>query len=88
MGHGLAFMSGLMLVNPLARQEHHASILATYFSIAYLGAIVPILAVGYLADFQGMPAAVVILCLVFAGLCLALLALSRMFLTPERLDEI
>lgn len=84
-GHGLAFMSGLMLVNMVARPEDHAGILASYFSIAYLGTIVPILAVGYLADAIGLSLAVVIFCLVFAVVGILLLGLSWAFVTPERL---
>lgn len=85
MGHGLAFMSGLVLVNMVARPEDHAGILASYFSIAYLGTIVPILAVGYLADAIGLSSAVVIFCLVFAVIGAALLSVSWLFLTPDRL---
>lgn len=83
-GHGLSFMAGLLLVNSIAREEHHAGILATFLSIAYSGAIVPILAVGYLADTMGLSAAVVGFCLTFVSICLALFALSRRVLRPER----
>lgn len=86
-GHGLIFMSGLVLINAIARQEHHAGILATFLSMAYLGTIAPILGVGYLADHIGLASAVVVFCLAFAGFCLLLFASSRTALAPDRLAQ-
>lgn len=86
-GHGLIFMSGLVVINTIARQEHHAGILATFLSIAYLGTIAPILGVGYLADHVGLTSAVVVFCLTFAGFCLLLFACSRTTLDPGRLKQ-
>lgn len=84
-GHGLAFMAGLSIVNRIARAEHHAGILATFFSIGYLGTIAPILAVGYLADHIGLSAATVAFCASFAIFCSLLLCLTPRYL---RLDKI
>ena len=86
-GHGLTFMSGLVVINTVARQERHAGILATYFSIAYLGTIAPILGVGFLADHIGLAPAVIVFCLAFAAFCLLLFALARRALDPDRLPE-
>jgi len=86
-GHGLTFMSGLVVINTVARQERHAGILATYFSIAYLGTIAPILGVGFLADHIGLAPAVIVFCLAFAAFCLLLFALARRALDPDRLSE-
>ncbi|AXK79995.1 MFS transporter [Pseudolabrys taiwanensis] len=86
-GHGLIFMSGLVVINTVARQEHHAGILATFLSIAYLGTIAPILGVGYLADHVGLASAVVVFCLAFAAFCLLLFAFARTALDPERLAQ-
>ncbi|WP_334174260.1 MFS transporter [Pseudoxanthobacter sp.] len=76
-GHGLSFMSGLVLVNTISGSTDRAAILASYFSIAYLGTIVPILAVGFVADVIGLAAAIVAFCTVFAVFCVVLLALCR-----------
>lgn len=87
LGHGLSFMSGLALVNRVSTDGERSDILATFLCIAYLGTILPILAVGYLADGLGIKTAVTIFCLTFAALCLILLPLARTTLAPARIPE-
>ncbi|WP_208111905.1 MFS transporter [Zavarzinia compransoris] len=78
MGHGLAFMSGLGLVNRIGRQEGgHAGILASFLTIGYLGTIVPILGIGLLADRIGLGPAIAAFCAGTGGFCLLLLAACR-----------
>ncbi|HEY0275126.1 MAG TPA: MFS transporter [Paenirhodobacter sp.] len=88
MGHGLSFLSGVMLVNAIAGRHSRAGIFATFFSIAYLGAIVPIIAVGRMADRLGLVPAVIWYSLVFAVFCLGLLSLVRRTLAPGRLEPL
>lgn len=80
LGHGLAFMSGLGLVNRLGQAEgSHAGILAAFLTIGYLGTIAPILGVGFLADHIGLPGAIVTYCACAGLFCLVLLAACRHF---------
>lgn len=62
MGHGLCLISGMGIVNRIALPEHRAATTSSYLIIAYLGAIVPILALGFLADLFSMPVALVCFC--------------------------
>lgn len=84
MGHGLSFMSGLVLVKAIARPAHHAGTLSLYFSACYLGAIVPTLLVGRLADAIGLSSAVTSACVVMAALGCACLLGARPALRQVR----
>ncbi len=88
LGHGLAFMSGLRLLNRIAPEDQRSGILSTFLSIAYLGSILPVIAVGYLADWIGLVSAVVTFCLFFAVVCLLLFPLAKTTLKPERLPQV
>ena len=84
MGHGLSFMSGLVLVKAIARPAHHAGTLSLYFSACYLGAIVPTVLVGRLADAIGLSSAVTSACVVMPALGCACLLLARPALRQGR----
>lgn len=86
-GHGLSFMAGLGLLNRTSQEDQRSGILATFLIIAYLGTIIPVLAVGFLADFVGLIPAVSGFCLFFAVLCLVLLPIARVTLHPARIPE-
>lgn len=88
MGHGLAFMSGVALVNLISTDSTRAGTFATFFCIAYLGTIVPILAVGRLADAIGLGPAVIWFSLIFAVICLVALPAARVALAPARLKPL
>lgn len=74
MGHGLSFMAGLTITNAVAPPEERAGVLSCFFSIGYLGTIVPVLGVGVLADHLGLIAAVLVFCAAFGVAVLGLLA--------------
>lgn len=81
-GHGIAFMSAMGIVNRITPAGKRAGILSSFFTLGYLGTIVPVLGVGVLADHVGIPLAVVVFCLLFAVAALALLWASRRVLRP------
>ncbi|OUY06593.1 MFS transporter [Acinetobacter populi] len=74
-GHGLTLLAAFSLVNKMTQTENRAAVVSTYLFMAYLGTILPILAVGYLSDHFGMIWGVVSFCLVMGILCLSLLLL-------------
>lgn len=52
-GHGFALMGAFALIHQMTSLDNRAAVMSTYLFIAYLGTIVPIIAVGYLADHWG-----------------------------------
>lgn len=75
LGHGLALLGAFALIHKMTHLENRAAVFSTYLFIAYLGTIVPIVAVGYLADHLGLKQAVIIFSAALAGLCILLLCL-------------
>lgn len=73
--HGFGLIGAFGLIHRMTHAENRAAVMSTYLFIAYLGTILPILAVGYLADHFGLNVAVIIFCLtlslIFLVLCLA-----------------
>jgi MFS family permease len=57
-GHGLANVAGMSVIGKLTHPGQRAGLLASYMIVGYLGTIVPILAVGWLADHLGLSRAV------------------------------
>ncbi|WP_241673241.1 MFS transporter [Lacisediminimonas profundi] len=82
-GHGLANLTGMSLVGKVATPGTRAGLLSSYLIVAYVGAIAPILGVGWLSDHLGLTTAVVIFCTVMA-LLTATLALIANSLPPIR----
>lgn len=74
-GNGVVNMAGMSIVNKVATHEQRAGLLSSYMIVGYLGSIVPILGVGWLADHVGLTAAIVCFCaamaLLTAGLAYA-----------------
>lgn len=58
-GHGSSFMGGIATVNILAKGGSKTGMLCSFFTIGYLGAIIPVIAVGWLSDVIGIRAAVI-----------------------------
>jgi hypothetical protein len=57
--HGLANVAGMSVIGKLTHPGgERAGLLASYMIVGYLGTIVPILAVGWLADHLGLGTAV------------------------------
>ncbi len=72
-GHGLCLIGGMTLVNHVASPEHRAATTSSYLIIGYLGAIAPILGMGYLVDQFGMTPALISFCLWIILICTILL---------------
>lgn len=72
-GHGLCMLAGMSMINRIATTENRAGLLATYLIIGYIGSMVPMLGVGWLADRWGMNVAVCAFCtfVVITGLITA-----------------
>lgn len=75
-GHGLANVSGMSVIGKLTHPAQRAGLLASYMVVGYLGTIVPILAVGWLADNLGLGRAVVVFSYAMAALSSGLAALA------------
>jgi MFS family permease len=75
-GLGLAFMGGLGLVGRVAPAESRAEVLSACYVVTYLGESLPVLGVGYGADYLGLFPAVAAFAAVIGvlGLLTALLA--------------
>src|SRR3546814_13289527 len=71
-GQGLCFMASTLNAGQNSDESRRSANMATYFSIAYIGASVPVVAVGRLADYWGLDPAVIIFSI------LAVLALSAL----------
>lgn len=69
-GHGLANVAGMSVIGKLTHPGQRAGLLASYMIVGYLGTIVPILAVGWLADHLGLSRAVAVFSYAMAALSL------------------
>lgn len=67
-GNGLTNMAGMSIVNKIATPQQRAGLLSPYMIVSYLGTIVPILGVGWLADHAGLTSAIVSFCAAMAAL--------------------
>ena len=72
-GHGFGLLGAFALVHHMTNSNNRAAIVSTYLFLAYLGTIVPIIAVGFLADHFGMMTGVLGFCLGMSLLCIYLL---------------
>lgn len=61
-GQGLCFMAATMLAGLNSDETRRSSNMATYFAIAYIGAAVPVMALGWMADLLGVTPAVLGFC--------------------------
>lgn len=71
-GHGFCMLGGMSIVNKVAPSHLRAGMTSTYLIIGYLGAIVPTLALGWLADLIGLDSALAWYCGILAFVTLAL----------------
>ena len=72
-GHGFGLMGAFGLIHQMTTTDNRAAVMSTYLFIGYLGTIIPIIAVGYLADHFGLTTGVLGFCLGVGLLCLALI---------------
>ncbi|QIL73302.1 MFS transporter [Diaphorobacter sp. HDW4B] len=74
-GHGLANVGGMGVVAKLTAPAERAGLLSSYLIIGYMGTIVPIMAVGWLADHLGLNQALIIFCSAMALMNLVICAM-------------
>ena len=60
--HGLVLLGAFGIIHNMTHQGNRAAVMSTYLFVAYLGTIIPILAVGLLADYLGLAQAVLVFC--------------------------
>lgn len=78
-GQGLCFMAATMIAAQNADEHRRSANMATYFSIAYVGATIPVIVVGRLADRWGMTAAILAFCaLAAAALCILIYQVRKL----------
>ena len=68
-GHGLALIGAFGLIHAMTNLQNRAAVMSTYLFVGYLGTILPIIAVGYLADHFGLTTAVLSFCAAICLLC-------------------
>lgn len=79
-GHGLCMYGGMSIVQRVSPPHQRAGLTSTYLITGYLGAILPILGLGWLADHLGLDQGLMIFCSLIA---LAATAVSIIaYLTP------
>ena len=76
-GHGLSLIGAFSLIHKMTNLENRAAVMSTYLFVGYLGTIIPIIGVGFLADHFGFITGVLGFCLSVGLLCLILLILLR-----------
>ncbi|BDB30250.1 MULTISPECIES: MFS transporter [Cupriavidus] len=67
-GQGLTFMSALLVVNAMTTSVRRAGMISSFFTIAYLGGIVPVLGLGVAADRLGLDASLIGLSILMAAI--------------------
>ena len=58
LGHGMTMLAGMSMVNRLATSSNRSGLLATYLVAGYVGSMVPMMGIGWIADYWSMEAAV------------------------------
>ena len=61
-GHGMSMLAGISMVNRIATPSNRSGLLSTYLVIGYIGSMLPMMAIGWIADHWGLPVAVRIFC--------------------------
>ena len=72
-GFGLCLMGGLGLLNQVAPPQQRGEVLSAFYVAAYLGLSVPVVGIGILANFLGLPTAAVILSIILGLLSLGVI---------------
>ncbi|WOE33161.1 MULTISPECIES: MFS transporter [unclassified Acinetobacter] len=72
-GHGLGLMGAFSLIHLMTNLKNRAAVMSTYLFIGYLGTIIPIIGVGFLADYFGFITAILTFCITIGLLCLWLI---------------
>ena len=62
LGHGMAMLAGMSMISRLATSSNRSGLLATYLVTGYVGSMVPMMGMGWIADHWGMEVAVCTFC--------------------------
>jgi len=58
LGHGMGMLAGMSMISRLAGPGNRSGLLATYLVAGYIGSMVPMMGMGWIADHWGMEAAI------------------------------
>ena len=61
-GHGMSMLAGMSMINRIAKPSNRSGLLSTYLVIGYIGSMLPMMAIGWIADHWGMNVAVISFC--------------------------
>lgn len=61
-GHGLSQLAGMNMVGRIATPDTRAGLFSSYLVIGYIGSMVPMMGIGWIADHWGMSAALCTFC--------------------------
>lgn len=61
-GHGMSMLAGMSMVTRLAPPSQRSGLLATYLVIGYIGSMVPMMGMGWIADHWSLPVALGVFC--------------------------
>jgi MFS family permease len=62
-GHGMSMLAGMSMVYRIARPDNRSGLLSTYLVVGYIGSMVPMMGIGWMADHWGMNVAVSVFCI-------------------------
>lgn len=62
LGHGLCNIGGMSVVNRLADARNRSGLISTYLVIGYIGSMLPIMVLGWMADHLGLDTALPLYC--------------------------
>lgn len=68
-GHGMSTLAGITMVNRLADTHNRSGMISTYLMIGYIGSMLPLLLMGWMADRWGMDCALTVFCSFMMSLC-------------------
>ena len=70
-GHAMCMLAGMSLVPRLSDPAHRSGLFSTYLLVGYVGSMLPMLGMGWIADHFGLPLAVTAFCAMVISICLA-----------------
>lgn len=76
-GHGMSMLAGMSMVNRIAQPHNRSGLLSTYLVIGYIGSMLPMMAIGWIADHWGMNVAVCCFCVFVITLACAVAVLFQ-----------
>lgn len=61
-GHGMGSVAGMSVVTRIAGPHNRSGLVATFLLVGYIGSMLPMMAMGWIADHWGLPVAVCAFC--------------------------